>query len=195
MKILMPLLVVFTLFSTRSSVYAQPDSAKISKKVLTYADSLVKTDAYQAWPAYAELAPLPVIKFYGGKEGYIQHVKTTRLRTLSTKDENYPDIRIQSLMTENEQWQCLIRIERYFHKDEKKFHQVTYFLGQSKDEGETWKLFDLSFNKIANIIYIFPEVFLDMAIPEPSVLSEEEEIAQQRAEAAATSKKSTTRKK
>ena len=191
----MPFLVVFTLFSTRSSVYAQPDSAKISKKVLTYADSLVKADAYQFWTAYAELAPLPVLKFYGGKEGYIQQAKTARLRTLSTKDEYYPDIRIQSLMTENEQWQCLIRIERYFHKDEKKFHQVTYFLGQSKDEGETWKLFDLSFNKIANVIYIFPEVFLDMAIPEPSVRSEEEEIAQQQAEAAAASKKSTTRKK
>lgn len=195
MKTFTPLLVVFTLFSAHSSVYAQPDSAKISKKVLFYADSLVKTDAYQSWTAYADLAPLPVIKFYGGKEGYIEHVKAGRTRTQSTRDENYPQIKVQSLMTENEQWQCLIRIERYFHKDEKKFHEVTYFLGQSKDEGETWKLFDLSFNKIANIIYIFPEVFLDMAIPEPSVLSEQEEIAQQQAEAAAASKKSTTKKK
>jgi len=195
MKILMPLLVVFTLFSVHSSVYAQPDSAKIAKKVLVYADSLIKTDAYQSWGPYAELAPPPVIKFYGGKEGYIEHCRVARMRTLSTIDENYPDIKIQTLMTENEQWQSLVRVERYFHKEEKKFHQITYFLAQSKDEGETWKLFDLSFNKIANVIYIFPEIFIDMAIPEPSVLSEQEEMAQKQAEAAAANKKSTARKK
>lgn len=195
MKILMPLLVGFVLFSTHFTAYAQPDSAKISQKVLLYADSLIKTDAYQSWTAYANLAPLPVIKFYGGKDGYIEHVKTVRQRTHSTKDEDYPERKVMSLMTENDQWQCLVRVSRIFHKDDKQFHQVTYFLGQSKDEGETWKLFDLSFNTIANVIYIFPEVFQDMAIPEPSVLSEQEEIAQQQAEAAAASKKSTSRKK
>jgi len=195
MKILMPLLVGFVLLLTHSAAYAQPDSAKISQKVLSYADSLVKTDAYQSWSTYADLAPLPVIRFYGGKDGYIEHVKKTRLRTLSTKDEDYPAIKVVSLMTENDQWQGLVRISRFFHKDDKKFHQVTYFLGQSKDEGETWKIFDLSFNKIANIIYIFPEVFGDMAIPEPTVLSEQDEIAQQQAEAAAASKKSTSKKK
>ncbi|HEX9512409.1 MAG TPA: hypothetical protein VF939_18080 [Puia sp.] len=195
MKILTPVLVGFVLFLTHSTVYAQPDSAKISQKVLSYADSLVKTDAYQSWTVYADLAPLSVIKFYGGKDGYIEHVKTNRQRTHSTQDEDYPELKIMSLMTVNDQWQCLVRISRFFHKDEKKFHQVTYFLGQSKDEGETWKLFDLSFNKIANIIYIFPEVFGDMAIPEPSILSEQDEIAQQQAAAAAATKKSTSKKK
>src|ERR1700712_1190303 len=105
MKTLTLLLVVFCLFSAHSSVYAQPDSTKIAKKVLFYADSLVKTDAYQSWTAYAELAPLTVIKFYGGKDGYVEHCRVARMRTLSTIDENYPDMKIQTLMTENEQWQ------------------------------------------------------------------------------------------
>jgi hypothetical protein len=195
MKILTPILVGFALFLTYSTGYAQPDSAKISEKALSYADSLVKTDTYQSWSTYANLAPLSVIKFYGGKDGYIEHVKTGRQRTVSSTNEDAPELKLLNLMTANDQWQCLVRESRFFHKEDKKFHQVTYFLGQSKDEGETWKFFDLSYNKVANVIYIFPEVFGDMAIPEPFILSEQEEIAQQQAQAAAASKKSAPRKK
>ncbi|HTI12435.1 MAG TPA: hypothetical protein VL832_27875 [Puia sp.] len=196
MKILTPILVVFVTSLIYSASYAQPDSAKISEKALFYADSLVKTDGYENWSVYADLAPLPVIKFYGGRDGYLDHVRTARMRTLSTTNEDLPQLKVLSLMTANDQWQCLVRVSRYFHKEEKKFHQVTYFLGQSKDEGETWKIFDLSFNKIANVIYLFPEVFGDMAIPEPSILSEQEEIAQQQAqEAAAASKKQAPKRK
>jgi hypothetical protein len=180
---------------THSAGYAQPDSAKMQAKVLLYADSLVKTDGYENWSAYADMAPLSVIKFYGGREGYLDHVRTGRMRSLSTTNEYLPDLKVLSLMTADDQWQGLVRVSRYFHKEEKKFHQVTYFLAQSKDEGETWKIFDLSFNKIANVIYMFPEVFGDMAIPEPSIVSEQDEIAQQQAQEAAVTKKSTPKKK
>jgi hypothetical protein len=195
MKILTPILVVFALSLTHFTSFAQPDSAKISEKAMAYADSLVKSDAYQSWNAYADLAPLSVIKFYGGKDGYLEHIKTGRQRTVSSIDEDAPQLKLLNLMTANDQWQCLIRESRYFHKDDKKFHQVTYFLGQSKDEGESWKLFDLSYNKVANIIYIFPEVFGDLAIPEPSILSEQEEIARQQAQSTPAGKKSTPKKK
>ncbi len=190
--------VVFLLILTHLTSFSQPDSAKISEKAMAFADSLVKSDTYQSWNVYADLAPLSVIKFYGGKDGYLEHIKSGRLRTVSSIDEDAPQLKLLSLMTANDQWQCLIRESRYFHKDDKKFHQVTYFLGQSKDEGESWKLFDLSYNKIANIIYIFPEVFGDLAIPEPSILSEQEEIArqqQQQAQAAAANKKTVSKKK
>lgn len=195
MKILTPILVVSVVLLTHLTGFAQPDSAKISEKAMAYADSLVKTDAYQSWNAYADLAPLSVIKFYGGKDGYLEHIKTGRQRTVSSIDEDPAQLKLISLMTANDQWQCLIRESRYFHKEDKKFHQVTYFLGQSKDEGETWKYFDLSYNKVANIIYIFPEVLGDLAIPEPSILSEQEEIAQQQAQSAATAKKPAAKKK
>ena len=195
MKILTPIWVVFVISLTHSVGYAQPDSAKMKAKVLFYADSLVKSDGYENWSAYADMAPLSVIKFYGGREGYLDHVRGARMRTLSTTNEYLPDLKILSLMTVNDQWQALVQVSRYFHKEEKKFHQVTYFLAQSKDEGEIWKIFDLSFNKIANVIYMFPEVMGDMAIPEPTILSEQDEIAQQQAQEAAATKKSASKKK
>jgi hypothetical protein len=150
--------------------YAQPDTARISHNALVYADSLVKADAYGFWSIYADLAPASVIKFYGGKDGYIQHVTVGRLRTTSAIQEAPPELKMLVLETKNDQWQCVIRLSRYFHKgDEKQYHLVTYLIGQSRDEGETWRLFDVGYNSVANIIYIFPEILDDIPIQESVV--------------------------
>jgi hypothetical protein len=182
MKILTPILVGTTLLFTQLTGLAQADTAKIAQKALFFADSLNKTDNYQSWSAYADLVPASVLKYYGGKDGFIEHVKKGRKRTVSSIEEEKPEMKLLSLRTENDQWQCVIRQSRYFHReDNKKYHVVTYFLGQSRDEGETWRLFDVSYNSVANIIYMLPDVFGDLAIPEPTILSEEEELARQQA--------------
>ncbi|HEX3934461.1 MAG TPA: hypothetical protein VHW43_07255 [Puia sp.] len=150
--------------------YAQPDTARISHNALVYADSLVKADAYGNWSIYADMAPLSVIKYYGGKDGFIQHVTVGRLRTTSAIQEAPPELKILTLETQKDQWQCVIRLSRYFHKpDQTQYHLVTYLIGQSKDEGETWRLFDVSYNSVANIIYMFPEILDDIPIQESVV--------------------------
>jgi hypothetical protein len=150
--------------------YAQTDTARISHNAIVYADSLVKADAYGNWSIYADLAPKSVIKYYGGNDGYIQHVTVGRLRTTSAIQEAPPELKMLTLETQKDQWQCVIRLSRYFHKgDDKQYHLVTYLIGQSKDEGETWKLFDVSYNTVANIIYIFPEILDDIPIQESVV--------------------------
>jgi hypothetical protein len=182
MKILTPILVGTTLLFTQLTGLAQADTAKIAENALFFADSLNKTDHYQSWSAYADLVPVSVIKYYGGKDGFIEHVKKGRKRTVSSIEEEKPEMKLLSLRTENDQWQCVIRQSRYFHKeDNKKYHVVTYFVGQSRDEGATWRLFDVSYNAVANIIYMMPDVFGDLAIPEPTILSEEELARQQAA--------------
>jgi hypothetical protein len=150
--------------------YAQTDTARISHNAMLYADSLVKADAYENWSTYADLAPRSVIKYYGGKDGFIQHVTVGRLRTTSAIQEAPPELKMLTLETRNDQWQCVIRLSRYFHKpDQKQYQLVTYLIGQSKDEGETWKLFDVTYNSVANIIYIFPEILDDIPIQESVV--------------------------
>jgi hypothetical protein len=184
MKILQFLLTgpLFLLVTTAG--HAQPDTARITQRALFFADSLVKTDAYETWSTYADLSPASVIKFYGGKDGYIEHVKTLRKRTSSDLAEESPELRMLELMTQNEQWECVIRMSRYFHKEDKKYHLTTYFIGQSKDEGETWRMFDVGYNKVANIIYIFPDIFGDMPIQEATILTQEQELAAQQKAAA-----------
>ena len=166
--------------------HAQPDTAKISRNVLVFADSLIKTDAYGNNELYTGLAPASVLKYYGGADGYMQHVYQLRGRTNSDQEELYPALNVETLRTLNDQWQCVIRVSRYLHRDNVQYHYVTYFVGQSKDEGETWRLFDVSYNTVANMIYIFPEVMTDLPIKQPSILSQEQEdkLAQQQTAAA-----------
>jgi hypothetical protein len=167
--------------------HAQPDTAKISRNVLVFADSLIKTDAYGNNELYTGLAPVSVLKYYGGADGYMQHVYQLRGRTMSEQEELYPALNVETLRTLNDQWQCVIRVSRYLHRDNVQYHYVTYFVGLSKDEGETWRLFDVSYNTVANMIYIFPEVMTDLPIKQPSILSQEQEdrLAQQQTAAAA----------
>jgi hypothetical protein len=166
---------------------AQPDTAKLSRNALIFADSLVKTDAFGNSPSYANLAPASVLKYYGGADGYIQHVNQLRSRTTSEQEELYPVFNVETLRTLDDQWQCVIRVSRYFHRDNMQYHYVTYFVGLSKDEGESWRLFDVSYNPVGNMIYIFPEVITDLAIKQPVILSQEQEdkLAQQQTAAAA----------
>lgn len=149
--------------------HAQPDTAKISHNALSFADSLVKTDAFGNWSSYADLAPLSVIKYFGGKDGYIQHVTGIRKRTTSDIEEAAPELKLLTLEPRKDQWQCVIRLSRYFHKEDKQFHFTTYLIGQSKDEGESWKLFDVSYTPVSNLIYIFPEILDDIAIKNPAI--------------------------
>jgi hypothetical protein len=166
---------------------AQPDTAKISRNALVFADSLIKTDAYGNSSAYADLTPASVLKYYGGADGYIQHVYQLRGRTNTEQEELYPVLNMETLRTLNDQWQCVIRISRYIHRANVPYHYVTYFVGLSKDEGETWRLFDVSYNPVVNMIYIFPEVMTDLAIKQPTILSQEQEdkLAQQQTATAA----------
>lgn len=170
---------------TAMVTHAQPDSAHITQRALFYADSLVKADAYQDYAAYSRLAPASVIKYYGGNEGYSGHVLQLRSLTTSIQDEAAPELQMQTLVTAKDQWQCVIRLSRFYHRDDKKYHLVSYLIGQSKDEGETWRLFDVNYNKVDNLILIFPDI-LDMPIKETSMLTEEQELAKQQAAAAAS---------
>jgi hypothetical protein len=189
-RILGPLLLL-----TATVSQAQPDTVKITRRALVFADSLVKTDTYQNWSAYADLAPFSVIKYYGGKDGYIGHVQQVRAFTTSAVDEAAPELQLLTLVTLKDQWQCVIRLSRYFHRDDKKYHLVSNLIGQSKDEGETWKFFDVNYNTVANMMFIFPEV-LDMPIKSTSILTEDQELAQQAlAPAAPAGKKAAGKKK
>ena len=192
--IIRPLVAFFVLSVTSPDVFCQ-DSVKIKESALTYADSLIKTDVYQNWSVYADLAPAGVLKYYGGKNGFVEHVQKVHPRTVSSHDEDYPERKITSLRAVDDQWQCVIQVSRHIYRnDNKRYHIVTYFVGQSKDEGATWRIFDASYNSVANIIYMMPDVIGDLPIPQPYIISEEEELAKQQSSAAPARKKAAPNK-
>jgi hypothetical protein len=183
MKRLKPLITGLVLCLAQLTGSAQPDTAKIAEKAMFFADSLVKADTYQNWNIYADLSIPSVVKYFGGKAAYIELIQKEWATRVSSLQEDRPTMKFMNLLTHNEQWQCVIQESRYIHRDDKKLHIITYFVGQSTDDGNTWHLFDVSYNKVANIIYMMPDV-LDLPIPEHSVLTEEEELAQAKSQAA-----------
>jgi hypothetical protein len=185
-----PALLVISLLHL--GVLAQPDTAKIASNALFFADSLIKADHFEKWSTYADLVPDGVIKHYGGKDGYVDYVLKSRAHFYSTIEEDAPVTKIQTLLREDGQWQCVIRESRYIHRDDKKLHIITYLVGQSMDDGQTWRLFDAGYDRVANIIYMMPDVFGDLPIQEHTVISEEEELAQAKAAQAAAAKAAKT---
>jgi len=201
--IITPLVAILALSVTSPAAFCQ-DSAKIvriKENAIAFADSLIKTDVYENWSVYADLAPASVIKYYGGKDGFIENAQKIHARTVSSHSLDFPERKVIALMEkDNEaQWQCVIYESRIiFREDNKKFHLVTYLLGQSKDDGETWRMFDVSYNSVANVIYMMPDVNLDLPIPQPYIISDEDEQAkakQEEATASAAAKRTTPKKK
>ena len=185
MKILRLLLACLAISLSQLSLTAQPDTAKVMQNALSFADSLVKADSYETWPIYADLVVPSVINYYGGKDGYIAYIQKGRAHRISTEVEEPPVLTPLHLLTENEEWQCVIRESWYIHQNDKKIHIVTYLVGQSKDGGLTWHLFDVGYNKVASIIYMMPDIFGDLPIPEHIIRTEEEELAEAKAAQAA----------
>ena len=74
------------------------------------------------------------------------------------------------------EWQCVIKKIRETTIDDKKAHVVSYLVGQSKDEGQNWKFFDVAFNSVENVIYIMPDIFPTLAIPQRQVIFEKDHM-------------------
>jgi hypothetical protein len=176
MKTLRPLWISMILCVIQLAGYAQSDTVKIAERALFFADSLVKADAYQNWSIYTDLSVPSVVKYYGGRNAFMETIQRGWATRVSSIQEESPKLKFLLLSTKNEEWQCVIQESRYIHRDDKKLHIVTYFVGQSTDAGVTWRLFDVAYNKVANIIYMMPDIF-DLPIPEHTVLTDEEETA------------------
>jgi len=193
--IITPLAAILFLSLTAQDAFSQ-DSAKIKENALLFADSLIKTDVYQNWSVYADLAPASVLKYYGGKDGFIANAQKIHPRTVSSFDLDYPERKIIALMARENQWQCVIWESRHITRDDnKKYHLVTYLLGQSNDDGETWRIFDVAYNSVANVIYMMPDVMGELPIPQPYIISEEEELAKAKEQVAASPAASPAAKK
>jgi hypothetical protein len=194
MKTLKIILTWLVICLAQLSLSAQPDTTKIIQKALLFADSLIQADKYETWPVYADLVIPTVVKYYGGKDGFIDYIQKARTHRISTEVEDPPVLKPLHLLTENEEWQCVIEESGYIHQDGQKIHILTYLVGQSKDGGDTWHLFDVGYNKVALIIYMMPDVFGDLPIPEHIIRTEAEEAAMAKAAEAAAAKASSKKK-
>lgn len=163
--------------------HAQSDTAIAIDKAMLFADSLVKASFYQNWNTYLNLSNPSAIKYYGGKEGFKDHVVTHYFHNESSLEEKPETVSMISMMNDGiEEWQCVIEKVRHTFFESRKVKIHTYLLGRSLDNGLNWTFVDVGHNSVANVIYIFPEIFGTLAIPELRMVYEDDVAAQEQAQ-------------
>lgn len=181
-----------TLALAQTDAATQSDTAISTQKALIFADSLIKANFYQEWDAYISLSCQTAIKYYGGKESFKEHIIENYYRNEPAITEKPITLRMVTMMTDRvSEWQCVIeKLRDTYGENSRKEKIYTYLVGQSTDNGQSWKFIDVGNDDIRNVIYIMPNIFGSLAIPEKKIVYDDEVEAQK-----ATVPKPTNKKK
>jgi hypothetical protein len=109
------------------------------------------------------------VKYYGGNKNFREYVQRTRAMNNSESAEN---IKLLQILNNINEWQCVVQKTSQATIDGRKAKIITYLVGQSTDEGQNWKFFDVAFNSIENLVYIMPDIFNTLSIPQRQVIFE-----------------------
>jgi hypothetical protein len=183
-----------------ASVPQQPlpesDTAIATRHALQFADSLVKANFYADWPTYIGLSQQSAIKYYGGKDAFKEHIVIIHYRNEPKTEEKPEKVKLITLMNDIDTWQCVIeKVRETFVDGHGKTKMYSYLVGESTDNGLTWKFIDVSHNSMENVINVMPTIFGTMPIPEGKTVYVDELAAQEAAAAQAPVKKKPVVKK
>ena len=171
--------------STTDPSLPESDTTIATRNALTFADSLTRANFYTEWDTYMNLSEPSAIKFYGGKDGFKEHVITMHYRNEPKTEEKPEKLRMLSLLNDIETWQCVIeKVRDSWDESRGKVKTYSYLVGESTDNGLIWKFIDASHNSLVNVIYIMPSVFSKLEIPEGKTIYVDEVAAQEAAQAA-----------
>lgn len=179
MKTIRALALLLAIGSLCNRATAQSDSSVVAGHALLYADSLVRCAFFENWNNYLELSLPSAIKYYGGKDGFQDHVNTMYYHKDITWDEKPEKTRLITLMNDGDRWQTVIEKIRSTFVDQRKAKLYSYLIGQSYDDGLTWKYVDVGFNTNQNLIYIVPDIFGMLPVPQGKTVFEDEVVAEQ----------------
>jgi hypothetical protein len=154
--------------SMRSIAQAPEDPVRVTLN--KFADSLVTAFRFENWDTYFKLSNQNVVKYYGGQSGYMNFTRKSFEASKAIIKENPESLTILQLENDINQWQAVLSRHRMYELDGKITTTTTYLIGQSKDDGETWKFFDMGFNPPENVIYMMPDVFPMLTIPQRKVV-------------------------
>ncbi|MBO9201246.1 MULTISPECIES: hypothetical protein [Niastella] len=182
--------------STTDSSLPESDTAIATRNALKFAESLTKANFYAEWDTYMNLSMASAIKYYGGKDGFKEHVVTIHYHNEPKTEEKPEKLQLLNLLNKEDTWQCVIeKVRESWDESRGKVKTFTYLLGESTDNGLTWKFVDASHNSLVNVIYIMPSVFGTLEIPEGKIVYVDEVAAQEAIQAEQAAKAAAAKKK
>jgi hypothetical protein len=182
--------------STTDPSLPESDTAIATRNAMKFADSLTKANFYTEWDTYMNLSEPSAIKYYGGKDAYKEHVITIHYRNEPKSDEKPEKLQMMSMLNDIETWQCVIeKVRDSWDENRGKVKTISYLIGESTDNGLTWKFIDASHNSLVNVIYIMPSVFSKLEIPEGKTIYVDEVATQEAARADQAAKAAAKKKR
>ena len=178
MKALRSALILPALFCFAINTMAQADSTYCSRHALLYADSLANAFRDQNWNRYLSITYPGIISYYGGTRSFQSYIQRTRSvsNSFAIRDCVTLDL-IQISANHLGEWQCVIRKTGSTVIDGKKAMVISYLIGQSTDDGDSWKFLDVSYNATEKLNDIMPERFPALMVPERKIIFEKGELA------------------
>ena len=149
---------------------AQSGNEFVSRRALLFADSITAAVYAANWDACVSLSYPGVVKYYGGIQRFHHHL--LRTRNAESIHEEVPTTELVQLSANKKEWQCVVRKSAAAVVDGKKAMVLSYMIGQSQDEGRSWKYFDVAINSADNRI-IMPDLFDHLSVPQREVWYEE----------------------
>jgi hypothetical protein len=159
---------------TFTNVNAQQTDAFASERAILFAGNFVKTFHANNLDEYTNLSYPGVISYYGGNKNFREYLE--RARTFGNTD-SLENVSLVQMLNNTAECQCVIRKTSVTFIDGKKAHIISYLVGQSKDKGLNWKFFDVASNSVKNVVYIMPDIFDALSIPQREVIFEDNTFA------------------
>src|SRR6476661_1153712 len=154
------------LLCTYSLSHAQAPEDPVRVRLTKFADSLISAFRFENWNTYYSLSNPNVVKYYGGQTGYMDFTRKSFEASKAIIRENPEQVHILQLENDINQWQAVLSRQRVAVFEGQITTTTTYRMGQPKEKGETWKFFDMGFNPPENVIYMMPDVYPILTIPQ-----------------------------
>jgi hypothetical protein len=149
----------------RQSLQAQILSP--SETAIIYADSFLNSFKNNDIGQYADLSYPGVIIYYGGNKNFREYVQ--RARTL-IKAGTSESLMLVQFVHDVAELQCVIKKTSETTIDGRRAQIISYMVGQSKDNGQSWRFIDLAQNSPGNLVYIMPDISPELTVPQRQVI-------------------------
>jgi hypothetical protein len=140
-----------------------------SESAIIYADSFLKSFRNNDVEQYTDLSYPGVITYYGGNKNFREYVQRARIVVQPGIPEN---LILVQMVHDVAELQCVIKKTSETTIDGRKAVIISYMIGQSKNDGQSWKFIDVAQNSPGNLVYIMPDISQKLAVPQRQIIFE-----------------------
>ena len=145
----------------------QAQTTSLSESAILYADSFLKSFRNNDVDQYTNLSYPGVVTYYGGNKNFREYVQRARALNRYGNTEN---LKVVQLVHDVTELQCVIKKTSETTIDGRKAKVISYMIGQSKDDGRSWKFIDVAQNSPGNLVYIMPDISGKLTVPQRQVI-------------------------